>query len=874
MGIKISNLPVASESKTNDIIPIVQEGETKQIEQAVLLQNVNNNISGLNNEIDRLDNKIDEAVAEFTAPLSYKGEVQTIADLPSGATPGDIYNVISLNKNYIWNGTEWVVYADTIDFTGIENQIKTTEETEEAEEHTIQNTAPVNGKINVTDGKSEQATRSGKNLLNFPINLTTTDGAGITFLIENTILKISGTATTSIGTTINLLSNHTIQSGDYLHIKSSGTGLAGYMQIALMFSDETSYITGTIGTRIQNLDDYIGKTITGVRFYHNSSYEGTFDLSFMVINGISTATDYEQYGVSPSPDYPSEIHNVGDNVNLLDKDTINISTNSFDTVTLNSDLEIGNYIFSGKDIVADGRFNLYGIDESNNQEVILSDKLTKAIPNGYTFTTTKKYVSLRIFTNVALSGNIKLAKGNTLYPYSASNCGNANIEVSNKNLFDISKTIYGYTISAETGLIISASYNACGENYIKVKPNTQYIFSANNSIHNIRLSEYAKDKSHIQRDAETNKTKIIITTTANTYYIRWSLNYDQVTTITEQVLNNLNLQIEEGSTATSYVPHQEQLITFPFTEGQRMYLGDYLASDGTHHTQKEKTYIGSDTEGWALQSINSNGIANFYVGISDYSGRTENLALTNYFKAQNTPIGQTTEEGFYLVSAKTLYIRIKSTTASTVAEFKTWLSTHNLIIQYELATEEIEAYTSEQQEAYYELQHALMYEGLTYVDCIDEVKAKTKVEYYYDNDLNNSYAKRLDNILDLFYPVGSIYMSVNEIYPGAIYGGSWVKWAEGRVPIGVETNDQDFETVEKTGGEKNHVLTVDEMPSHTHILENGDNNIIADGSTGEGANVDASGQGYVQTKIANTGGGQAHNNLQPYITCYFWKRIS
>lgn len=126
------------------------------------------------------------------------------------------------------------------------------------------------------------------------------------------------------------------------------------------------------------------------------------------------------------------------------------------------------------------------------------------------------------------------------------------------------------------------------------------------------------------------------------------------------------------------------------------------------------------------------------------------------------------------------------------------------------------------------------------------------------------------DIGNALYPVGSIYMSVNNTNPSTFFGGTWVSWGAGRVPVGVDANDTDFETVEKTGGEKTHTLTVSEMPSHKHTVE-----AIGSGATqqeltafnaGNTSGVD----GYAGTDF--TGGGQAHNNLQPYITCYMWKR--
>lgn len=61
------------------------------------------------------------------------------------------------------------------------------------------------------------------------------------------------------------------------------------------------------------------------------------------------------------------------------------------------------------------------------------------------------------------------------------------------------------------------------------------------------------------------------------------------------------------------------------------------------------------------------------------------------------------------------------------------------------------------------------------------------------------------NILDLVYPIGSIYISTSGINPGGVTGGTWVAWGNGRVLVGVNTSDSDFNTAEKTGGNKTHL---------------------------------------------------------------------
>ena len=134
------------------------------------------------------------------------------------------------------------------------------------------------------------------------------------------------------------------------------------------------------------------------------------------------------------------------------------------------------------------------------------------------------------------------------------------------------------------------------------------------------------------------------------------------------------------------------------------------------------------------------------------------------------------------------------------------------------------------------------------------------------------------DIGNALYPVGSIYMSVNNTNPSTFFGGTWEAWGAGKVPVGVDANDTDFATVEKTGGEKTHTLTESEMPKHSHGLPTFYSNPEKENITfaDTAFNADKASDGTVSNggQVISAGGGQAHNNLQPYITCYMWKRTA
>ena len=138
----------------------------------------------------------------------------------------------------------------------------------------------------------------------------------------------------------------------------------------------------------------------------------------------------------------------------------------------------------------------------------------------------------------------------------------------------------------------------------------------------------------------------------------------------------------------------------------------------------------------------------------------------------------------------------------------------------------------------------------------------------------------IQNMFSLMYPVGSIYLSVNSANPSSIFQGTtWVLWGAGRVPVGVSSGDADFGSVEKTGGEKSVALNSSQVPPSTvntfldvydaftpAMTQNSEINY------GTVAYLKDRSNGSVTGTVA--GGSQAHNNLQPYITCYMWKRTA
>lgn len=149
------------------------------------------------------------------------------------------------------------------------------------------------------------------------------------------------------------------------------------------------------------------------------------------------------------------------------------------------------------------------------------------------------------------------------------------------------------------------------------------------------------------------------------------------------------------------------------------------------------------------------------------------------------------------------------------------------------------------------------------------------------------------SFLDRTYPVGSIYMSVNNTNPKDLFGGTWVAWGAGRVPVGFNGSDGNFNSSEKTGGSKtiniqhNHGLSnaraavgrADSSTSTISYTAGGNpHNVYFDrefsywgGIAGVSKHATDTAKIYGNT---DNGGSTAASVLQPYITCYMWKRTA
>lgn len=135
--------------------------------------------------------------------------------------------------------------------------------------------------------------------------------------------------------------------------------------------------------------------------------------------------------------------------------------------------------------------------------------------------------------------------------------------------------------------------------------------------------------------------------------------------------------------------------------------------------------------------------------------------------------------------------------------------------------------------------------------------------------------------VDIIYPIGSIYMSVNSTNPSTLFGGTWAQ-LEDRFLLGAGSTYK----AGATGGEASHTLTIAEMPNHQHdtIYSTYGGDLKTYTGTGGGhndydlgnggdyfTNRDGNGANFVTNYV---GGSESHNNMPPYLVVYMWKRTA
>ena len=202
-----------------------------------------------------------------------------------------------------------------------------------------------------------------------------------------------------------------------------------------------------------------------------------------------------------------------------------------------------------------------------------------------------------------------------------------------------------------------------------------------------------------------------------------------------------SIQIEEGSTATDYVVHEEQNIDFPLSTGQQFYEGDYLADDGVHHTQWQ--YVITGNENFTLNRENDTARRYAVDSVLNKDCSTSNSrAFSNYFQSGTASTTQTVPNTISSRNAAGIHLTfdVNDTNFNTVEKVKAWLaekyaSNMPVIMKYYLAEEYIEPYTSEQQAVWNQIKALRTYKNITHMDSSNNVPPTINLKYVADTKI-------------------------------------------------------------------------------------------------------------------------------------------
>lgn len=613
-------------------------------------------------------------------------------------------------------------------------------------------------------GGSWQKTIEGYNSLNVPSNFEITSSQ------NNRIVPISLKANTA----------YTIQADE---IDTDSTSTSPNFLFRFRHNNEdvdnirmllrTKKISFTTNGNVDTVWIYSGTN------YNESATTNTTYTNLMIYEGTAEKS-YEPYTggtPSPNPNYPQKIQNVGDNINVLNKDIVdasnNLRGNALDTgrrLIANKD---GNYTYGafklgGRELLGETlgvhadiktaggnpRISIFAGNSSSLTKSLLKVVLSASgtgymtIPSNLNSELDTISAVLYVTTDASVVAgtyvdytNLKVQVGSGEVVYSAHNCCNLGVTISNKNLYKVEKVIDDSNVPKfiflregnlefTTGgvpLIIAPTT-------IKEKTEYTYILKCKSNVtteNNINFTGIYEDGTRELLSANKKKD-------TNEFIVKFKTNKEKTLAyVTQQYTNSAGAtiitegtMILEGDYLNSDKPykiHQEQTRIFPLAEGQKLRslpngVKDYLAEDGIHKNVGTMILNGGADEGYNKAVDNK-----FALGINTKKG----LLLKN-LKTDNSKISVlsdkllgvpwntmfTVAEGWQIAlrqDGNYTYLRLLTTGMEDVKALTTFLQSNNIAIQYPLAEEEIIPYTQEQQNAFYQLQNIVLYDGINYI---------------------------------------------------------------------------------------------------------------------------------------------------------------
>ena len=757
--------------------------EHYNLKKPLKTENYDVDVANTNNDIidEKIYNKVDKISGKDLSTNDFTNEYKKKIDRIIEGTKGDSAYQIAVKNGFEGTEEKWLesLKGDKGDKGELVDLVKE----EEGKNISIESANLPAIEVRI-EGESQQATRSGKNLLDN--TATTKISNGITFTVNSDkTVNVNGTNDTSANSSL-IINRYDLSPGTYILNGCPSGGASNTYRLAIQETGSYS-VLGSIDIG-NGSGEFTIDTTTSVQI-------AIFIQKGLTINNLlfkpmlreATIADdtYEQYGASPSTDYLSKIENLeGENIcpSLNTTRTINgvtftknkdgsITMNGTATAEVNYPINVNTTTNTRTVLLkANSKYRMLSSYESGKyttQVFYLKNNATTYTSSLIeTVEETKAGMYIRVYKNAVLENVTiypQITKGEEYKPYVPYNSlGFLDIGENLIKAREYSATVNNVERSITNGLVKlngtmgeaaagsnafsiignwTANYSAYDTSieYIKLKAGTYTL-----SIHNVKGSctegslalvagntNPKKTKAKIQLKNETSKTF----TLEEESICRISVEYNVGCTF-----NNFefNVMLNKGSQAP-YIPYQEQAEYFPLSEGQKLMEGSYLADDGIHHVRKQVVLTG--TENWNLYL---NKTKTFKLSISpwSYSGVCTHYQgiISSFFDVK---------AGIYL-SGSAMVI-ISDPRFSTVEEFKTYLAEQYsagtpVTFEYIMMTnnskpvEKIVPYTDGQKEAREKIKNMILYKGTNHISCT----GKLKIKYYTNEEMNEIYAKKED----------------------------------------------------------------------------------------------------------------------------------
>lgn len=641
-------------------------------------------------------------------------------------------------------------------------------------------------------GNSEQETRSGKNLIRnenkdvgdnsywylystydketytMTRSTTATTESFIAYRIGNGIIKNNTQYTISF----EAKKNEYVKSFEVLLIGYNTTGIKTKTIGITNEFQKYSYTFTTDATA-----DY--KTLSQIRFDNNGSTENGKEAILTIRNVMlveGTDTDFEQYGVSPSPDYPSPIKTVGSNINLIEEtfEGYNINGNGAFEKANGFDMQIAKLKANVKYTLNSNTYVFGYYNEKPTIASITYDKSRVVLPQSLnTITPTRDgYISFRT-DKTDNNKKIKLVEGTEVGEYSPYGQGCISEVICNKNFANVD--VEQGAIGGNEG-IDYASTKANNNTRIRtkdlIKLDTSKRYTINfNKKYNVVIQAFNSNKLlYSSTDGIANVWHTNSFNFSGYPYVAVAIrNNDNTSNITPSEIEKVKLSLSETDKTQTYtIPTQQ-----PFRAIKNIRDTFIKKNNKWYERHYGSRYIITGTENIILEDIGRFGIS-FKQSDRKPKIPSSNTSLignmSNYYKESTPSLTYKKEQGFCFDMA--YYLRIYDNTYSPNKDlegFKTRLSEQYnagtpVYVDYVLETPlDIEC-TEEQSKILEELNNARTYKNVTHIYSTDKISSYKEVTYYLDNRLTITNAGNTESkpVIKI-YGKDDIYMYLNDI---------------------------------------------------------------------------------------------------------------